>query len=72
MENELRPDFAKGGGVVPVITQDAANGMVLMLAYMNEEAYIGNYCGTLGGLHALWRCGIGEQSRTIGKRNYSL
>ena len=39
MENELRPDFAKGGGVVPVIAQDAADGTVLMLAYMNEEAY---------------------------------
>ena len=39
MVNELRPDFAKGEGIVPVITQDAATGTVLMLAYMNEEAY---------------------------------
>jgi len=39
MSDELRPDFGKGGGVVPVITQDKATGMVLMLAYMNEEAY---------------------------------
>ena len=36
---ELRPDFTKGDGIVPVITQDAATGIVLMLAYMNEEAY---------------------------------
>jgi phosphoribosyl-AMP cyclohydrolase len=36
---ELRPDFAKCGGLVPVIAQDAATGDVLMLAYMNEEAY---------------------------------
>ena len=39
MLNELRPDFTKGDGIVPVITQDAATGAVLMLAYMNEEAY---------------------------------
>jgi phosphoribosyl-AMP cyclohydrolase len=39
MTNELRPDFEKCGGIVPVITQDKATGAVLMLAYMNEEAY---------------------------------
>ncbi len=33
------PDFAKGGGLLPVIAQDAATGEVLMLAYMNEEAF---------------------------------
>ncbi len=32
-------DFEKGGGLVPVITQDAASGMVLMQAYMNSEAW---------------------------------
>jgi phosphoribosyl-AMP cyclohydrolase len=35
----LRPDFAKCGNLVPVVAQDAATGEVLMLAYMNEEAY---------------------------------
>ncbi len=35
----LKPDFAKGGGLVPVIAQDAASGQVLMLAYMNEQAW---------------------------------
>jgi len=39
MNNELRPDFAKTGGVIPVIAQDKTSGTVLMLAYMNEEAY---------------------------------
>jgi len=39
MAEELRPDFEKCGGMVPVITQDNATGTVLMLAYMNEEAY---------------------------------
>ena len=32
-------DFDKGGGLVPAIVQDADTGEVLMLAYMNEEAY---------------------------------
>jgi phosphoribosyl-ATP pyrophosphohydrolase/phosphoribosyl-AMP cyclohydrolase len=31
-------DFAKGGGLVPAIVQDADTGAVLMLAYMNREA----------------------------------
>jgi phosphoribosyl-AMP cyclohydrolase len=32
-------DFAKGDGLVPAIVQDEATGAVLMLAYMNQEAY---------------------------------
>ena len=35
----ISPDFAKGGGILPVIVQDRASGAVLMLAYMNAEAY---------------------------------
>ena len=33
------PDFAKGGGLVPAIAQDAETGEVLMLAYMDREAW---------------------------------
>lgn len=33
------PDFAKNGGLLPVIAQDADTGEVLMLAWMNAEAY---------------------------------
>lgn len=33
------PNFGKRGGLLPVITQDAETGEVLMLAYMNEEAW---------------------------------
>jgi phosphoribosyl-AMP cyclohydrolase len=32
-------DFDKSGGLVPAIAQDAATGRVLMLAWMNREAY---------------------------------
>jgi phosphoribosyl-AMP cyclohydrolase len=32
-------DFGKSGGTVPVIVQDHESGEVLMLAYMNPEAW---------------------------------
>ena len=32
-------DFDKSGGLVPAIAQDADTGVVLMLAWMNREAY---------------------------------
>jgi phosphoribosyl-AMP cyclohydrolase len=32
-------DFDKSGGLVPAIAQDAATGQVLMMAWMNREAY---------------------------------
>jgi phosphoribosyl-AMP cyclohydrolase len=33
------PDFAKGGGLLPAVAQDAKTGEVLMLAYMNAESF---------------------------------
>ena len=39
MSDELQQlDWTKGGGLLPVIVQDAANLRVLMLGYMNVEA----------------------------------
>ena len=32
-------DFEKTGGLVPAIAQDSATGEILMLAYMNQEAF---------------------------------
>ncbi len=32
-------DFSKTGGLIPAIAQDAKTGEVLMLAYINEEAF---------------------------------
>ena len=32
-------DFEKSGGLVPAVVQDDDSGEVLMLAYMNEEAW---------------------------------
>ncbi len=39
LKNSERPDFAKMGGLLPAIVQDAASGEVLMLAFMNEAAW---------------------------------
>lgn len=45
MEQALKYDFTwadfktNSDGMVPVVVQDAENGEVLMLAYMNEEAF---------------------------------
>jgi phosphoribosyl-AMP cyclohydrolase len=33
------PDFEKRGGLLPAIVQDAESGQVLMVAYMNREAW---------------------------------
>ncbi len=35
----MKIDFEKGNGLVPVIVQDARTKEVLMLGYMNQEAY---------------------------------
>ncbi|MFO0878885.1 MAG: phosphoribosyl-AMP cyclohydrolase [Gemmataceae bacterium] len=35
----LSPNFEKAGGLLPAIAQDAATGQVLMLAWMNREAW---------------------------------
>ena len=38
MKDLDRLDWAKGGGLMPAVVQDAAGGAVLMLGYMNREA----------------------------------
>jgi phosphoribosyl-AMP cyclohydrolase len=35
----VEPDFKKGNGLLPAIAQDHATGEILMLAYMNKEAW---------------------------------
>jgi len=36
----FEPDFSKGGGLLPAIVQDDETGEVLMLAYMNRDAWL--------------------------------
>ena len=38
-QSGLQPDFNKGNGLLPVITQEYETNEVLMLAYMNIEAF---------------------------------
>lgn len=35
----MQADFGKGNGLLPAIVQDEATGKVLMLGFMNEEAF---------------------------------
>jgi phosphoribosyl-AMP cyclohydrolase len=37
--SRIEPDFDKAGGLVPAVAQDAVTGEILMLAYMNREAF---------------------------------
>jgi len=37
--NTIKVDFSKNDGLVPCIVQDAKTSVVLMLGYMNDEAY---------------------------------
>jgi phosphoribosyl-AMP cyclohydrolase len=39
MNDKIKIDFEKSGGLVPAIVQDHETGEVLMLAYMNREAF---------------------------------
>jgi phosphoribosyl-AMP cyclohydrolase len=39
MKPQFSPDFQKAGGLVTAVTVDAEDGEVLMVAYMNEEAF---------------------------------
>ncbi len=55
-------DFAKGGGILPVVVQDVGSGRVLMLAYMNQAALdetvrTGRACYFSRSRNALWRKG---------------
>lgn len=37
--SDFSPDFSKSGGLIAAVAQDAATGEVLMLAWMNREAW---------------------------------
>jgi phosphoribosyl-AMP cyclohydrolase len=59
---EIPIDFEKSGGLVPAIAQDARSGNVLMLAWMNREAFeetvrTGRTCYFSRSRNRLWRKG---------------
>jgi phosphoribosyl-AMP cyclohydrolase len=61
-------DFEKSGGLVPAIAQDADTGEVLMLAWMNRDAFeetvrTGRVCYFSRSRNRLWR--KGEESGNV-------
>ena len=61
-------DFQKSGGLIPAIAQDADSGQVLMLAWMNREAFeetmrTGRACYFSRSRNRLWR--KGEESGNV-------
>ena len=61
-------DFQKSGGLIPAIAQDADTGQVLMLAWMNREAFdetvrTGRACYFSRSRNRLWR--KGEESGNV-------
>lgn len=69
-ERMIQLDFAKGGGLLPAIAQDWKTGDVLMLAYINEEAWnetlkTGNATYWTRSRQKLWR--KGEESGNVQK-----
>ncbi len=64
----MTPDFEKGGGLVPAIAQDADTGEVLMMAWMNAEAFAetvrtNRACYFSRSRNRLWR--KGEESGNV-------
>src|SRR6266566_3425031 len=64
----MTPDFDKAGGLVAAIAQDADTGEVLMIAWMNREAYeetlrTGRACYFSRSRNRLWR--KGEESGNV-------
>jgi phosphoribosyl-AMP cyclohydrolase len=58
----MQPDFDKAGGLIPAVAQDADTGQVLMLAWMNREAFdetlrTGRACYFSRSRNKLWRKG---------------
>ncbi len=58
----MTPDFEKANGLLPAIAQDADTGRVLMLAWMNRDAYeetlrTGRACYYSRSRGKLWRKG---------------
>src|ERR1051326_6629927 len=64
----MQPDFEKAGGLIPAGAPDADPGQVLMLAWMNREAYeetlrTGRACYFSRSRNKLWR--KGEESGNV-------
>ena len=61
----MKPDFSKG--LVPAVVQDADTGRVLMLAYMDEEAWVKTRETGRAWFHSRTR-GLWDKGATSGNR----
>src|SRR5438309_1509432 len=64
-DKTMKPDFSKG--LVPAVVQDADTGQVLMLAYMDEEAWSKTRESGRAWFHSRTR-GLWEKGATSGNR----
>jgi phosphoribosyl-AMP cyclohydrolase len=72
---DLAPDFSRAGGLIAVAATDAATGRLLMIAWMNEEAFrktveTGEAHYWSRSRNALWRKGenSGHRQRVVSIR----
>lgn len=63
-----RLDWAKGGGLLPAVVQDAASGAVLMLGYMNREALVQSLATGLVTFYSRSRRALWVKGETSGNR----
>jgi phosphoribosyl-AMP cyclohydrolase len=63
-------DFAKGDGLVPAIVQDAADGTVLTMAYMDEEALRRTLTSGRSWFYSRSRQEYWQKGETSGDRQY--
>src|SRR3954452_2516651 len=61
-------DFEKMRGLAPAIVQDAANGDVLMLGFMNDEAYAKTLSGGYVTFYSRTRNQLWTKGETSGNR----
>jgi phosphoribosyl-ATP pyrophosphohydrolase/phosphoribosyl-AMP cyclohydrolase len=65
---EPKIDFEKMRGLAPAIVQDAANGEVLMLGFMNDEAYSKTMSGGYVTFYSRTRNELWTKGETSGNR----
>lgn len=66
--NIPKPDFTKADGIVPVIAQDYSTGEVLMLAWMNREAWNSTISSGKAVYFSRNRSRLWEKGETSGNR----
>lgn len=63
---KMKPDFDKMGGLIPAIVQDDETGEVLMLAYMDQEAWESTLSTGLATYHSRSRNELWVKGKTSG------